>query len=368
MSAWSSGDAVLPLDPKAPGSVTKAALERLRPDAIVDDVGTTQLETGRPVPEGTAAVIQSSGSSGVPKGAVLSHSALRASARMTHERLGAEAGHRWVCILPLHHIAGFSMLTRAAELGTDVSFPARDGSGSIGDIAGTFISVVPTQLLRFMNEGRDLSGFRAVLVGGAAVDGQLIERSAGAGINVVRTYGMTETCGGVVYDGVPLDGVKVRVGGEELPGAPSAPVGAIEIFSPSLMTAYRFGNPTGEWFDTADLGRITAGKLEVIGRSDDVINTGGEKVMPRQVEDVLKRHPGVKDALVLGAPDPRWGEMVVAVLVADSAMEAELAESVRRNLERHAVPKRFVFLDSIPRTSLGKPDLARLKEEAPGIF
>ena len=368
LRVWSSGDAVLPLDPQAPRVVTKAALERLKPAAIVQAAGTKALAGAHPVPDGTAAVIQTSGSTGVPKGAVLSHSALAASAQMTHERLGARPGDRWVCILPLHHIAGFSMLTRATQLGTEVEFPTRDPSGTVGPMDGSLVSVVPTQLLRFMDEGRDLGGFKAVLVGGAAVDPGLVERASAAGVRIVRTYGMTETCGGVVYDGAPLDGVKVRVGEQELPGAPSAPMGPIEISSPTLFTGYRFGDAPGEWFDTADLGRITGGKLEVLGRSDDAINTGGEKVMPRAVEDILKRHPGVEDALVLGAPDPEWGQVVVAVLVADPGLGSELAGLVKSEAARHAVPKRFVFVDVIPRTSLGKLDLARLKDEAPGIF
>lgn len=364
--AWAEGAAVLPLDPKAPREVTARTLARMGPETLVSAAGEWTLHDPEPAGDDTAVVLLTSGSTGAPKGVELSHAAFRASARLTHARLGAQPGDRWTCALPLHHVAGFLMLARSDDLGTEPEFLDPSDLWALGEAEGNFVSLVPTQLHRCLERGVDLGRFKAVLLGGAAVHPDLLVQAEEAGVNIVRTYGMTETAGGVVYDGVPLDEVAVRVGESELPGAPSSEVGSISIATPTLMTGYRGGEPhVGRWFDTNDVGRIEGGRLKVLGRADDIINTGGEKVMPRDVENALLEYPSVSEAHVFGAPDGEWGEKVVAFVVADGASEDDIAASVRSRLARHEVPKRIVLVDALPKTGAGKVDRAAIREMAP---
>ena len=367
--AWGEGAAVLPLDPKAPSEITARTLGAMQPEVLISAAGGWTLHDPDPVRDDTAVVLLTSGSTGVPKGVELSYGALEASARLTHARLGAEPGDRWTCALPLHHVAGFLMLARSDDLGTEPEFLDPSDLWALGEARGNFVSLVPTQLHRCLEKGVDLGRFKAVLLGGAAVHPDLLARAAEAGINIIRTYGMTETAGGVVYDGVPLDEVSVRVGESELPGAPSSEVGSISVATPTLMTGYRGGEPhAGRWFDTNDVGRIEDERLMVLGRADDIINSGGEKVMPRDVENALLEHPSVSEAHVCGAPDGEWGEQVVAFVVADGASEDDIAASVRSRLARHEVPKRIVFVEALPKTGAGKIDRAAIRGIAPDLF
>jgi O-succinylbenzoic acid--CoA ligase len=223
-------------------------------------------------------------------------------------------------------------------------------------------SLVPTQLLRLLDAGGAaldaLRGYTAVLVGGAALDPGLRARAEAAGVRVVATYGMTETAGGCVYDGVPLDGVRVRLD----------PDGRIALGGPTLATGY-LGRPAetaaafgtdghGEReFRTGDLGRWADGRLEVTGRADDVIVTGGEKVAPDAVERVLAAQPGVRAACVVGLPDAEWGAVVAAAVVSDRGVEPErLRAAVREALGRAAVPRVLHAVDALPLRGIGKPD------------
>ena len=367
--AWSAGDAVLPLDPRAPAPVIAAQIARFGPDLLVSEAGEWPLPAPLSTWPDTAVVLLTSGTTGEPKGVELSHSALAASADLVHERLGAELGDRWTCALPLHHIAGFSMLVRSRELTTTPVFVDPGDTSAIGGAEGDLISLVPTQLARCLDAGVDLSRFKAVLVGGASIHAALLERARSTGARAVRTYGMTETAGGVVYDGVPLEGVGIRVGDSILPGAPVAEAGDISICTPTLMSGYRGGERFDQrWFDSRDIGRIVEGKLTVLGRADDIINTGGEKVVPREVEAALLEHPDVHDAHVLGAPDDEWGEKVVAVVVGDEARGSQVSAYLKGRLARYQVPKALLFVDEIPRTPNGKVDVAALKAKAPEVF
>jgi O-succinylbenzoic acid--CoA ligase len=206
-----------------------------------------------------------------------------------------------------------------------------------------------------------LAGFSSVLLGGAAAAPGLLEDARAARVPVVTTYGMTETCGGCVYDGVPLDGVRVTIGDDE----------RISIGGPVLFSGYRGGpEAPGQWFRTGDLGRMDpSGRLVVRGRADDVINTGGHKVIPGEVAAALQSCPGVRDAAVLGVPDAEWGELVVAVVVPTDPADPPAAEllrlHVRQRLPRYAAPGRVVMVDSVPMLPSGKHDLARLRRELP---
>jgi O-succinylbenzoic acid--CoA ligase len=223
-------------------------------------------------------------------------------------------------------------------------------------------SLVPTQLLRLLDAGGApldaLRSYAAVLVGGAALDAGLRARAEMADVAVVTTYGMTETAGGCVYDGVPLAGVRVRLADD----------GRIVLGGPTLATGY-LGRP-GETaavfgvdargrreFRTGDLGRWVGGRLEVVGRADDVIVSGGEKVVPAAVERVLVAQPGVQAACVVGLPDAEWGEVVAAALVVEDRPDPERwRAAVREVLGRAAVPRVLRAVDALPLRGIGKPD------------
>jgi O-succinylbenzoic acid--CoA ligase len=317
--------------------------------------------------EGAAVVITTSGSTGTAKHVVLSAAALDASAHATAERIGGPA--RWLLALPAHHVAGVQVVVRALLAGAPpVVQDLRAGFRPDAFVAATrelgtdrrCTSLVPTQLGRLLDSGGAaldaLRSYAAVLVGGAALAPRLHERAMAAGVAVVTTYGMSETAGGCVYDGIPLDGVCVDL--EES--------GRIRLGGPTLADGY-LGDPeltaaafTGGWFRTGDLGRWRAGRLEVLGRADDVIITGGEKVAPAAVEQVLNTQDGVVAACVVGVPDREWGQVVAAAVVLDHPLDPALAErlqaAVRAALGRAAVPRILRNVPRIPLRGIGKPD------------
>lgn len=359
---WERGDAVLPIPHGWSDLAAGRVIDELRPATIITAAGEAPLGGERPVEPGTAVVLPTSGTTGRPKGVVLSHAALEASARASLERLQAGAGDRWLLCVPPTHVAGVQVLARSRLLGTDpVLHPRFDVDAIAAERDAAFVSLVPTMLLRLLDAGVDLSRFRAILVGGAASAPALLERAAAAGAPVITSYGMTETSGGCVYDGVPLDGVEVRITGE----------GRIAIRGPVLMSGYR-GHPEltarvlrDGWFVSADLGRMTGrGRLEVLGRVDDVIVTGGENVHADGVAAVLTEHPAVADAAVAGRPDPEWGQRVAAVCVpTDTSAPPELDDLrawVVQRLGEHAAPRELHVTAELPRTRLGTVDRARL--------
>ncbi|NMH99713.1 o-succinylbenzoate--CoA ligase [Pseudonocardia acidicola] len=347
------GPAVLPVGPQARDRADPAA----------------------PPAPGTAVVITTSGSTGEPKHVMLSAMALTASARATETRLGGPA--RWLLALPADHVAGVQVIVRALLAGAGpVVQDVRDGfradafaaaTARLDPAARRYTSLVPTQLLRLLDAGgaglEALRSYHAVLVGGAALDAALRARAEAAGVTIVATYGMSETAGGCVYDGVPLDGVQVRFAATGPDGTDGAG-GRILLGGPTLAAGY-LGRAeetaavfTDGWFRTGDLGRWTGGRLEVLGRADDVIITGGEKVAPAAVERVLAGLPGVKAACVVGLPDRQWGEIVAAALVlADPAADLEpVRAAVRDEIGRAAVPRRLLAVADIPLRGVGKPD------------
>ena len=372
-------------------------------------------------PAGTAVVIATSGSTGEPKLVALTAAALRASARATEARLGGPG--RWLLALPAEHVAGVQVIVRALlagappqvmdlragvparglrrgdggprpwapvhEPGADAAAPhprrrragrgtrtpahrdpqARRGRDGRGPAPPT--AAVPTAgrgergspEVGAADALAALRSYAAVLVGGAALDVATRQRALAAGVRVVTTYGMSETAGGCVYDGLPLDGVTVDLDAD----------GLLLLGGPTLASGYlgRPGDPAlaGGRFRTGDLGRWRDGRLEVLGRADDVIVTGGEKVAPAAVERVLAAQPGVLAACVAGVPDAVWGQAVAAVVVwADPPGRGDRAQmdgaadrlraAVRAELGRAAVPRRIVTVAEIPLRGIGKPDRA----------
>jgi len=372
-----SGPALLPLDAALPKARIAGLVDILAPDTVEDAEGVTTVRSGqkKAVAEGTAVVIGTSGSTGGPKGVELSAAALLHSARASLARVGARPGERWLCCLPATHIAGLQVLVRSLVSGTEPVLAGRADAPTVAASGCAHVSLVPAQLTRLISEHGGpgpLAGFRSVLLGGAAAPGGLLDAARTAGLPVVTTYGMTETCGGCVYDGLPLDGVRVEVRDDD-----DAP-GRIWIAGPVLFSGYRTGGDGGSrgvaspdgssWFRTGDLGRFDeAGRLTVRGRADDIINTGGHKVVPGEVAAVLQSLAGVRDVAVVGQPDPKWGETVVAVVVPEDPRDAPTLELVRlhvqQRLPRYAAPNRVVEVDAIPMLPSGKHDIARLRQE-----
>jgi O-succinylbenzoic acid--CoA ligase len=369
-AAAGEGPAVLPTGPEDP--VPRPAL------------------TG-PVAPGVAAVVTTSGSTGVPKAVLLSGAALAASAAATATRLGGEG--RWLLALPAHHVAGVQVLLRSARAGSPaavmelgagfrpdgfaaaVDDAARDGDGPVRRT-----SLVPTQVRRLLDDaGAGLAALRsldAVLVGGAAADPGLLARAREAGVRVVTTYGMSETCGGCVYDGVPLDGVSVELEGADSDGSSgvgssSSGVGRVVLGGATVAEGYRGADDAavadflpGRRFRTSDLGRIdAAGRLELLGRADDVIVTGGEKVAPAAVERALLAVPGVREACVVGVPDVAWGARVVAVVVGGpgTSLDADAVRAAVAPELGRAAPREVRVLDAVPLRGIGKPDRAGVR-------
>jgi O-succinylbenzoic acid--CoA ligase len=327
------------------------------------------LSPGEPIDDDIALVVTTSGTTGVPKGAMLTASALRASGDATHERLGGPG--QWLLALPTHHIAGLQVLMRGIQAGTEPAILDVSGgfltSGLTSAIAGMrgerrYTSLVPTQLIKALDDPDcvvALAGLDAILVGGAATPRPVLERAQDAGLTVVRTYGSSETCGGCVYDGVPLTGVRVRI--ED---------GRVLLGGTTLAKGYRgipehpaFAEPG--WFRTDDAGVFTDGVLTISGRLDEAITTGGLLVIPQVVEAVLADHPDIAECVILGLPDERLGQRVALVVVpvpgATPTLD-QIREFVTAQLDAIAAPRELAVVEEIPMRGPGKPNRAALRE------
>ena len=338
-----SGTAPLAVLPDGPPAVVEAALRVLRPE--------------EPLEAGTDLVVVTSGSTGDGRAVLLPAASLEASAAATHARLGGPGS--WLLALPVSAIAGLQVLCRSILSGIPPAVlekgePLADAVRRM-PAGRRYTALVPTQLRRFLDEEPDgLRSLDAVLVGGAATDAGLLARAWREGVPVVTTYGMTETAGGCVYDGEPLDGVRVRV------------TDGVELAGPTLALGYRLDPAAteaafvGGWFRTRDAGALDAdGRLTVTGRLDDVVITGGVNVAPAAVEAALREHPDVADAVVFGRPDPTWGQRVVAAVVPAPGATPELPtlrDWVADRLGRPAAPRQLHVLRAVPLLHTGKPD------------
>ena len=384
-----------------PAELTDAALlDRLAgvlagaDDALLPLAGTDEhsrqtaaaLRVGEPIDGRIALVVPTSGSTGSPKGAQLSADALLAAAAATHERLGGPGN--WLLALPATHIAGLQVLIRALAAGTTpvrIRTPGFDPAALPGAVAALgpgrrYTSLVSNQLATALEDpgaAAALAELDAVLLGGGPAPAALLERAAAIGINVVRTYGMSETAGGCVYDGVPLAGVglrlddgRIHLGGPTLASGYRNPP-AVSRGSAELAERSRSGNrridsapdPFAEpgWFRTDDLGELDAtGRLRVLGRVDDAIATGGLKVLPQVVEAALNEDPAVAEAVVFGVPDERLGQRVVAAITlaagATAPTLAALRHRVAQRLPVTAAPREVHVVTELPRLGVGKPD------------
>jgi O-succinylbenzoic acid--CoA ligase len=351
--AWSNGDAVLPIDQRLPPAGKKLLLDAMAPSEVIDASATSSsLPNGRPLQEGDALVIASSGSTGSPKGIIHTHSSLLASAQASASRLQLTADDHWLVCIPVSHVGGFSVITRALHTGAALTLHPSFDATAVQEASThgvTHTSLVATALSRI-----DTSLFRTILLGGSNAPNNLPS-------NVITTYGMTETGGGVVYNGMPLDNVEAKI-----------VEGEIHLRCPMLMRAYRDNQaiiPNDGWYSTGDMGAINdSGAISVYGRKTDMIITGGENVWPSVVENSLTSHSAVKEVVVRGAPDTTWGQRVVAYVVlndslhtSDATLLSNLREHVKQNLPAFCAPQQVIVLSQIPRTSLGKVDLQALQ-------
>ncbi len=324
---------------------------------------TTSLRAGSDIDDDVAVVVSTSGTTGTPKGALLTASALTASASATHDRLGGTG--QWLLALPAHHVAGFQVLVRSVLAGVD---PVAISAGfsvaelvSAVDSLGTgrrYVSLVATQLDKSLGDpaaSAALASMDAVLVGGGPMPPGVAERARVAGIPVVRTYGMSETAGGCVYDGLPLDGVHMRIDD-----------GRVILGGSTLAKGYR--NPVDPdpfiepgWFRTDDVGTVDdSGVLTVLGRVDDAISTGGLTVLPQLVEAAMAALDAVAECVVFGVDDERLGQRVVAAVVVTPGRTAptlgDIRTHVASSLDATAAPREIHVVDEIPRRGIGKVD------------
>lgn len=366
--------------PAAPGA--RGVLSAVR--AALDGAGpAVHLGGAAPVsvPAGVAAVVTTSGSTGYPKDVLLSRSALVASASSTSARIGEGA---WLLALPATYVAGLQVLVRSLLAGhepaileghfsVDGFVAAARGmvSADNGARIPTYTSLVPAQLNQLIAAAdapevrAALASFKAILVGGQALPDAVHERAASLGARIVRTYGASETSGGCVYDGAPLDGVRVRIAD-----------GEVQLSGPMLAEGYRddpertaaafVRDDAGRrWYRTGDAGSLEAGRLRVTGRIDNVIVSGGVNVSLDRVERVVRALPGFADAVVVGAAHERWGETPVVVVPATDAAASGRLEQVRAavgvEVGAPARPDRIAFVVDVPLLPSGKPDRRALR-------
>jgi len=372
------GAVAAPLDPRATEPELEALLERLEPRLVVLDPCDVleSSEVAGELPEhafeidAPQCVIHTSGTSGPPKPVTLTYGNHLWNAVGSGVRIGVSPADRWLCCLPLHHIGGFAILVRGAVYRIAVElqpFEVDAVAAAVADHRVTIISLVPTMLSRLLDAGAPLERLRCALLGGGPLPAPLLERALAAGVPVAPTYGLTECASQVAT--MPPGEVHLR------PGSAGPPIlttevriddeGLICVRGPSVAPA-----ETGAdgWLRTRDHGLLDAeGYLYVLGRADELIVTGGKKVAPDEVEQVLLAHPGVADAAVHSREDPDWQQAVIATVVPAGGVEVDeagLRAFCRERLAPHKVPKDFSFVAEIPRNSHGKVLRAALSREA----
>jgi O-succinylbenzoic acid--CoA ligase len=343
LQRWDEGDAVLVVDQRLPQPAKRELVTELGVHEIATAGGATTLSTTNPpMDDGDALVVATSGSTGMSKGVVHTHDGLRSASLSSATALRCGADAHWLACLPLSHIGGFGVVTRALHTGARLTVHSSFDPVAALDVGASHVSLVATALQRI-----DATRFTRVLLGGSRPPANLPA-------NVTPTYGLTESCGGIVYDRQPIPGVEVTVSAS----------GEVLLRGPMIMRGYRnmsrdIGHPIDEngWLHTGDLGELRGEELHVAGRAGDLIITGGENVWPEQVESALSTHPLVRDVVVAGANDAEWGQRVVAWIVTDGSeisLDA-LRDHVSSVLPRFAAPRQLVIVERIPRTALGKP-------------
>ena len=345
--AWDNDDAVFPLDQRLPAVAREKIVSLVQPTIMATSDGDFSI-SGRPVEPGDAVVVATSGTSGIPKAAVLTMSAVEASARATTQRLHVTLRDHWLACLPPSHVGGLSVITRSLIMGTALTAEPQfsvDTYNEAADNGATLVSLVSTALQRI-----DPSRYRAIVLGGSTPPSHLPD-------NCITTYGLTETGSGVVYNGTPLQGVELEIRDS-----------IVYVRGPMLLRAYRDGSvplDSDGWFRTGDRGTLSdSGVLSIEGREGDLIITGGENVWPETVEAAIRALNTITDVCVAGVADPEWGHAVhvwVVGVPTEISLDS-LRGHVKQTLPAHCAPREIHFVSEIPRTALGKPQRSILVE------
>ena len=344
LGVWDRGDAVFPLDQRLPAVAQFELISAMAPASIIDASGNeTSLPNARPVRSGDSLVIATSGSSGTPKGVIHTHASMNAAAKSSNSRLGCTKDHHWLVCLPVSHVGGFSVITRALQSNSALTMHPAFEADEVTRSAGsgvTHVSLVRTALQRI-----DASKFHTVLLGGAAPPTNIPN-------NVIATYGMTETFGGIFYNGVALDGVEAKIIENQ-----------IYVRGHMLMRAFRDETvpfTADGWLPTGDSGYFEDEKLVVNGRIGEMIISGGENIWPNLLEQTIAQHPLVSAVAVTGVADEEWGEKVVSWVVPQDPDNppklSDIRDHVALTLPKFYCPKELKILQSLPVTSLGKTD------------
>jgi O-succinylbenzoic acid--CoA ligase len=359
-----SGASFLPIDVRLSAGEQRRIIERARPAVVVRPDEETVLADAAPIdPDKAWAVVATSGTTGAPRLAQLPKAAVGAAVAGSLDALGASAFDRWMACLPPAHIGGLLVYLRGVLTGSPVTVLDRFEPETLlaESPRGAHVSLVPAMLYRLVQAGADLSALGTILVGGGWLDPSMRDAAVRAGARMVNTYGCTESCGGVVYDGLPFEGTRIRIAETRRGEA-----GMVELSGPTLMDGYRHDPAataevftTDGWLRTGDLGSFgPEGHLRIHGRADDAIRSGAETVWPHEVEAVLRKHPKVADVAVAGRPDPEWGRHVVAWVVPENPAGPptleELREHCRDDLARFKAPRDLRIVDALPRTANGK--------------
>ena len=363
--------APLPVDPTDPAAILPNLEEAIAgrytflPLPAADPTRAQLLKNsqaaGKAIDPTIALVVPTSGSTGTPKGAQLTAANLVASADATHQRLGGPG--QWLLAMPAHYIAGLQVLVRSLVAGVEPAWIDLSGGFNIDSFADAaeelhrtgdraYTSLTPMQLSKAMDSdrGRDaLRGFHAILVGGAATHPHTLAAAEEAGIQLVTTYGSSETAGGCVYDGYALPGTTVKIADDR-----------IILGGPTIAHGYRsapdheaFAEPG--WFITSDSGYLDGNRLTVTGRLDNIIDSGGLKLHPEVLEREILSVPGVDTAAVTSIPHPRLGQAIVAAYTG-TATVGDILEGLADAVPRWQIPKDIKRVDRLPMTSSGKVD------------
>jgi o-succinylbenzoate---CoA ligase len=359
---WSERVAFLPLDERLTRSERERLLDLARPAAVLGSGGALTVFAGAAsVDEEVAAVMATSGTGGRARLVELSRDSVIATvagSRRALESAGRDVGAPLLCCLTPAHIGGLLVLVRSELAELPVVVHERFDADRLVREApeAATVSLVPAMISRLVRARSDLGRFGTMLVGGGPLDDVVREQAESLGATIVETYGLTEACGGVVYDGVPFAGTEVRIGDDD----------RVELRGPTVMRGYRHdAAATGAAFDvrgwlrTSDAGGIDdEGRLRITGRLDEAIRTGAETVWPAEVERALASHPKVAEVGVVGRPHPEWGQEVVAFVVPrtidDPPSLEELRDHASEVLARHKAPRQLVLVPELPRTPGGK--------------
>lgn len=330
------------------------------PTVALTEITSEEMERLERLPESAALLIETGGSTGAPKIVAISANALKISASLSNQALGADIGDCWSLSLPLNHIAGINQLLRSIELGTD---PVEANA--------QFISIVPTQLHRALERPDgfldQLRNAKKVLIGGAAVPEKLVTRGQESGIQLVTSYGMTEMSGGCIYNGKALPGVAIKIDSARRISL-KGPMRALGYLNNSDANRESFVN---EWFITSDYGSINeSGELHIEGRVDDVIISGGEKISTSKVSQILQERFPKCEIHVIGIPDSEWG-VALRVVIANREFARinsntqrislqEVRNIVGAALGKVAAPRSLLLLSEMPLKSNGKADFQAL--------